>query len=117
MAGHDDSTEDDWMPEESARLASLPKTRIAPNELKVRTTEALHRQGLLGSRSATRPARILALIAAASLIFISGALVGFAAARRTTEPSGETRAVTAQDVARAGGAASNNSPTRHVVWY
>ena len=117
MAGHDDFTEDDWTPEESARLASLPKERIAPSELKARTMEALHRRRLLGSRSAAGPARMLALIAAASLIFITGALVGFAAARRTTEPAGESRARTAQDVARAGGAASNTPPTRYVVWY
>jgi len=116
MVARDDFVEDGWTPEEQARLASLPSERVAPAELKARTMDALHARGLLGSRSAMRPGGLLALLAAASLIFVTGALVGYAAARRSTTPANETRTTTSQDVARAG-ATTTNPPARHVIWY
>ena len=43
MATHDEFTEDDWTPEESALLAALPNERVPSNELKARTIEAVRR--------------------------------------------------------------------------
>lgn len=117
MVGRDEFTEDDWTPEERALLASLPTERTASDALKRRTMDALHSRRLLGTRTTTAPKRILALVAAASLIFITGALVGYAVAQRSTKPVDATRTATSQDVARAGGATTNNPPARHVVWY
>jgi len=116
MVDRDEFAEESWTPEVQARLASLPRERMAPDELKMRTMDALRARGSLGSRAATRQGRALALLAAASLIFAAGALVGYAAARRSTTPATETRATTSQDVARAG-TPTASSPKRHVIWY
>jgi hypothetical protein len=116
MVDRDEFAEEIWTPDEQARLASLPLERVAPDELKARTMDALRARGLLGLRSGKRPGRILAVLAAASLIFAAGALVGYAAARRSTPPATETRATTSQDVARASGP-TTVSPKRHVIWY
>jgi len=116
MTAHDDFTKDDWTPEERALFASLSQGRIPSNELKARTTDALRRRGLLERQPRARSTRILALLAAASAIFIAGALVGFAAAQRSVRPINNARTATRQDVAEAA-APSSNPPTRHVVWY
>jgi hypothetical protein len=116
MVDRDEFAEDSSTPEEKARLASLPRERTSPDELKARTMDALRARGLLGLRSGKRPGRVLAILAAASLIFAAGALVGYAAARRSTTPATDIRATTSQDVARAG-APTANSPARHVIWY
>jgi len=116
MTAHDDFTEDDWTPEERALFASLPPERIPPSQLKARTIDALRRRELLDRQPVARPIHVLALVAAASVIFIAGALVGYAAAQRSVRPIDNTRTATRHDVAEAP-ANGSNPPTRHVVWY
>jgi hypothetical protein len=116
MTPHDEFTEDDWTPDERALFAALPQERIPPGELKARTTDALRRRGLLDHQPVARSTHVLALVAAASAIFIAGALVGYAAAQRSVRPIDNTRAATRHDVAEAP-ADGSNPPTRHVVWY
>lgn len=131
MRPHEEFLEDDWTPEERERLASLPAERIPPSELKTRTVAALRRGGLVdGSASgmlemtdrATRRSRATlamaaALVAAASLIFIAGALVGYVAARRAARTTDESRTASREAVANAREAGSTLQPRSHVVWY
>lgn len=133
MATHNEFTEDDWTPEERALFASLPSERIPPSELKTRTIDAVLRHAAPARRPIASRRRAFLLAAASSLIFIAGAFVGYAAARRSLHPVNESRmATTRQEVARAGSESSsanptgtglntstttNSQPTRHVVWY
>ena len=118
MATHDDFNEDEWTPEESALLASLPRERVPSAALKARTTDAVRRLAgatPIGHRSSRRA---LMLAAAACLIFIAGAVVGFAAAKRAARPSTEPPvAATGHAVARSNAPVLILQPTRHVVWY
>jgi hypothetical protein len=115
MANHDfDANE--WTPEERALFDALPTDRIPPVGLKARTIDAI------ALRRATAPSvsprKAMAIAVAASLIFIAGALVGYAAARRPAKPINDARAKTQHEaVVRADKPTSNNQPTRHVVWY
>ena len=116
MATHDDFNENEWTPEERALFDALPTDRIPPIGLKARTIDAVG----LRRPNATwmSPRSMMAIAVAASLIFIAGALVGFAAARRVAKPINDARAKTQTEaVVRADSPTSNNQPTRHVVWY
>ena len=118
MARHDEFNENEWTPEESALFASLPLERVPSAELKARTTDAVrHHVGTtrIEHRSSRRA---LMLAAAACLIFIAGAVVGFAAARRATRPSTEPPvAANGQAVARSSAPILILQPTRQAVWY
>jgi hypothetical protein len=117
MRSHDEFTEDEWTPEERAQLVSLPTERIPPSELKGKTMDAVRRNGFVGRQRIVTPRRVLALVAAASLIFIAGALVGYAAARRTARPADDGRVANREAVANAENSKTNSQQTRHVVWY
>ena len=116
MGTHDEFTEDDWTPEERALLASLPRERIPPSQLKARTIDTIRRGGAF-ERPHLASRRTVALIAAACLIFIAGTLVGYAAARRATRPSNEARTGTRQAVAKTESETTINQPMRNVIWY
>jgi hypothetical protein len=111
-------SDDEWTPEENAMFASLPRERIPSAELKVRTLDAVrqHVGATTIRRGSSRKTFILA--AAACLIFIAGAIVGFAAARRVGRSSSEPP-VTASNraVARSDAPILILQPEGHVVWY
>jgi hypothetical protein len=117
MSTHQDFSDgDDWAPDETALLASLPAERIPPNELKARTTDSMRARGLLRppARSSRRP---IALLAAACVIFIAGAAVGYVAATRANKQADDPRVASRQAVAQADTTAFKTQPVRHIVWY
>ena len=89
MTIHDDYPDDEFTPEENALLASLPRERAPSVELKARTLDAVrHHTGMAAiERGFSRNTFVLA--AAACLIFIAGAVIGFAAARRMARSPSE----------------------------
>ena len=118
MTAHDEYNEDEWTPEENGLLASLPRERVPSAELKVRTLDAvrLNVGATTIGRGSSRKTFILA--AAACLIFIAGAVVGFAAARRVARPSNEPPvAASNRAVARSDAPILILQPEGHVVWY
>ncbi len=107
---------DEWSAEENAQIRSLPQERVPPHALKGKTIAALHHHGFLAAPVSASPRRTIALLAAASVIFIAGALVGYLAARRAPVPDVEPRMANREQVAKAE-SVSNTQPVRHVVWY
>ena len=107
---------DEWSADESVQLRSLARERIPAHELKGRTVAALHSHGFLAAPAGGSPRRMMALLAAASAIFIAGALVGYFAARRGPAPDVQPRVANREQVAQAE-SANNTKPVRHVVWY
>jgi hypothetical protein len=106
--------ENEWTPEERARIAALSTHRVPPAELKQRTMRALRGEGYIGRRRVSTWVVIGGLIAA-TIVFGAGAFVGYAAATRRSAPSapatvGATRAVAQID-------STDKAPARHVVWY
>jgi hypothetical protein len=117
MSTHDEFLErEDWSAEERAQLAALRRERIPTHELKSKTIVGLHGHGFLAAPARPSPRRTIALLAAASVIFIAGALVGYLAARRAPAPDVQPRVANREQVAKAE-SANNNQPVRHVVWY
>lgn len=116
MSTHDESMNDDWTAEDQARLASLPRERIPPHDLKRRTIEAARAAGHLRSKRG-RPGLTIALLAAASLIFAAGTLLGYALAQRSAQPPKTTASTRTDGLAAAQGFRINTDPGRHVVWY
>jgi hypothetical protein len=107
---------DDWSADENAQLGSLARERIPPHRLKGKTIAALHNHGFLAAPASASPRRLITLVAAASVIFIAGALVGYLAARRAPTPDVEPRMANREQVAHAE-SVTNTQPVRHVVWY
>lgn len=107
---------DEWSADENAQLGSLARERIPSHELKGKTIAALHGHGFLAAPVSASPRRTMALLAAASVIFIAGALVGYLAARRAPAPAVEPRMANREQVAQAE-SVNNTKPVRHVVWY
>lgn len=106
--------DNEWTPEERARVAALSVTRVPPAGLKQRTMRALRDGGHIGRRGVS-PWVVVGGLLAATIVFAAGALVGYAAANRRPAPSGPatvtaTRAVAQIDSTKA-------EPMRHVVWY
>jgi hypothetical protein len=118
MSTHNDFPhDDDWTPDERALLASLPAERIPPTTLKARTTDSLRQRGLLRDRPRS-PRPLIALLAAAGLIFIAGAAVGYViAASRPKNAIADPGIATRQAVAQADSVAIKAQPVRHIVWY
>ena len=108
--------DEEWSAEEQAQLASLARDRIPSHELKGRTLVALHAHGYLAAPNAKSPRRMIALLAAASVIFIAGAVVGYLAARREPPRDAESRMANREQVAQSE-SATTTQPVRHVVWY
>ena len=107
---------DEWSADENAQLRSLARERIPSHELKGKTISALHSHGFLAAPASGSPRRMIALLAAASVIFIAGALVGYLAARSAPAPAVEPRMANREQVAQAE-SVNNTKPVRHVVWY
>jgi hypothetical protein len=116
MNKNDDFLDGEWSAEEDAQLKSLARERIPSHQLKGRTIAALHHHGFLAVPVSASPRRTIALLAAASVIFIAGALVGYFAARRDPAPDVQPRVANREQVAQAE-SAKNTQPVRHVVWY
>lgn len=117
MSTHDESMNDDWTAEERARLASLPRERIPPHDLKRRTIEAARAAGHLRERPTYVRRHTLALVVTASAIFVAGTFLGYALARREA-PQTKTTASTRHDgLASTQGFTINTDSGRHVVWY
>ena len=112
---HHESQKEDWSPEEYARLKALPDHRMPSRNLKRRTIEAAIAGGYLRPRR-YRIARRIVLLAAASVIFAAGTLLGYALARRTKLPAAASRSANAEAVASTG-FTINNDPRRRIVWY
>jgi len=112
------SFDHEWSDEERARLRAFGNERTASPELKDRTIAALQSRRLLEGKSRVRfpmPV-VIGMLLAATIVFVAGALVGYAAAnRRTVEPSQPSVAVT-RAVARVDSVDSVVTG-RHVVWY
>ena len=107
---------DDWTSDENSLLASLPSERIPPDELKARTMESMTQHGLLREPSSSR-GRLVPMLAAACVIFIAGAAVGYVAATRASKQPDDSRVATRQAVAQADSTAPQTQPVRHIVWY
>jgi hypothetical protein len=107
---------DEWSAEDKALLASMARERIPSHALKSRTIAALHNHGFLIAPNSAAPRRTIALLAAASVIFIAGALVGYFAARRAPAAETQPRVANRDQLAKAE-SANNIQPVRHVVWY
>ena len=125
MATHDDIPDDDWTPEERELLASLPRERTPPSELRVRTFNAvLGRPHRVGGRmtahamASARPYALAIAAAAAAVIFLAGTLVGFAMARRSTPLGGASRSTNHEAVATTPVKQDTTvNQLRLVVWY
>jgi len=118
MTRNDEYSDDEWTPEENALFAALARERVPSAELKARTLDAVrHSVGATTiGRGSSRKTFILA--AAASLIFLAGAIVGFAAARRVGRSSSEPPATASnRAVARSDAPILILQPEGHVVWY
>ena len=116
MSLHDESMNDGWTPDEAERLAALPLERIPPHDLKRRTIEAARSAGHLRSRP-TYIRRSVALLVAASAIFVAGTLLGYALARRATPQPKTTAATRSDGLAFTQSFKINSDSGRHVVWY
>lgn len=118
MATHDEFNDEKWTPDEKALFAALPREHTPSADLKARTTEAVRHQldATTFDRRSSRRALILA--AAASLIFVAGAVVGFAVAKTAARPTPEPPvASTGQAVARANTPILIVQPAGRAIWY
>ncbi|MGH9884512.1 MAG: hypothetical protein ACREBE_03230, partial [bacterium] len=76
-----------------------------------------HGQELLRAKRDPSATRMIALLAAASVIFIAGAAIGYAAGRRTAPTDNRAHIESGAEVAQANSVAVNSRQARHVVWY
>jgi len=106
-----ESQNDEWDDDLRARLESLPMERVPSSGMKQRTMNAARAAGHVRTGSRSRVSRTVMLLAAASLIFAAGTLLGYALATRATRASQPAPATFAR------GFTINSDPTRHVVWY
>lgn len=107
--------ENEWTPDELAQLRALDSERAPGIALKARTTRALRNEHLVGRRWQASPRMLLAL-AAASVVFAAGAVVGYAAGSQRAA-SRETSTTPTTAVARADSAVVAQRPVRQVIWF
>jgi hypothetical protein len=107
--------DNEWTPEEIAQFRALHSERAPTATLKARTVSALRHEHLIGSRP--RPiARTVGALAAASVVFAGGAVVGYAAgSRRAT--SQESPVPPTSAVARVDSTGVVQRQTRQVIWF
>lgn len=118
MTTHDDSMNDEWSPEERSRLAALPTSRLPLHEMKQRTIDAARAAGYVNSQSRSERARIIALLAAAVVIFTAGITVGYAVAKHAVPQSMPTsRSTNHTAVGSTQGLTITTVPNGGVVWY
>jgi hypothetical protein len=109
--------DNEWTPEERARLGALSADRLPPAELKHRTASALRERGLLRGEVRLSSRVVIGLLLAASVVFAVGALVGYAAANRRPAVAPETTVAATREVAKIDSPPAPAKPARHVVWY
>jgi hypothetical protein len=117
MTMDDDSMNDDWSAEVQGQLRSLPAERAPSREMKERTLEAARAAGYLRTRSKAPVSRTLALLAAASLIFVAGTLLGYTIATRGAPRPSTTGSSDHDGASVAQGLTINTEPKRHIIWY
>lgn len=119
MKPNDDRSfdENEWTPEERARLGALSAERVPRPELESRTVSALQQQGLLGGRRRISARFVVGALLAASAVFVAGALVGYAAANRRPAPSAPPTVASTRAVAQIESTVVPAAPSKHVVWY
>jgi hypothetical protein len=107
--------DNEWTPEEIAQFRALHVERAPSATLKARTVGALRRDHLIGARWSPGARSVLAL-AAASVVFAAGTMVGYAAgSRRAT--SQEAPAPPTSAVARVDSTGVAPRQTRQVIWF
>ena len=110
-----DQFDNEWTPEEIAQLRALDSERTPTAVLKARTMRSLRARHLIAARWSPGLRSVLAL-AAASLVFVAGTAVGYAAgARRAT-----LRAAVPPPAALAkadSSSAAQRQQTRQVIWF
>jgi len=110
-----DQFDNEWTPEELAQLRTLDSERAPTAALKARTVRLLRARHLIGARWSPGLRSVLAL-AAASVVFVAGTAVGYAAgARRAT-----LRAAVPPPAALAkadSSSAAQRQQTRQVIWF
>jgi hypothetical protein len=116
MTTYDDFT-DDWTPEEQALLASLPNERIPPAGLKIRTASAVRDHVAASVLSAGSRRRAIGLVAAATVIFATGTLVGYLTARRSMPANGQRPVAVHNTLAKARQDTLKTNQMRYVIWY
>ena len=113
---HDKRFDDnEWTAEELAQLRALDSGQAPSSALKARTVRSLRARHLIGAKWS--PAlRFAFALAAASVVFAVGTVVGYAAGlRRATAPT--EAAVPPTTVARVDSAATPRQQTRQVIWF
>ena len=112
---YDQQFDNEWTPEELAQLRALDSERAPTAALKARTVGSLGARNLIGARWSPGLRSVIAL-AAASVVFVAGTLVGYAAgARRAT-----LRAAVPPPAALAkvdSSSAAQRQQTRQVIWF
>ena len=111
--------ENEWTSDELAELEALSAARVPPGQLKRHTIEALRNRGLVRSTRSITPRILVALAAAASLVFAAGAFVGYATAVRHAAPPvvAPVAATTAVAARPDSVAAVPSRATKQVVWF
>ena len=106
--------DNEWTPQELAQLRALSAEREGSATLKARTVHSLRARNLIGVRWSPAVRSALGL-AAASLVFAAGTIVGsLAGSRRTTAPE----AVASTTVVRVDSSgAPQRAQTRQVIWF
>lgn len=113
---YDQQFDNEWTPEELAQLRALDSERAPTAALKARTVSSLKARNLMGARWSPGLRSVLAL-AAASVVFVAGTVVGYAAgARRATVPTAVAPPAAALAKADSSGAAQRQT-TRQVIWF
>jgi hypothetical protein len=109
-------TGDEWTAAERAQLDALATERAPSPDLKGRTIAAARAAGYLRPKSPVTATRTIKLLAAASLIFAAGTVVGYALARRAVSRASRASA-NREAVAAVSSFVIDTDPGRHVVWY
>jgi hypothetical protein len=109
---------DEWTAEERSRLSGLPMSRMPTDAMKRRTIEAARAAGYVQIQTRTSGARVIARLAAATMIFAAGITVGYVVARRATPASTTTsRSTNHATVASMQGLTITTAPKGGIVWY
>jgi hypothetical protein len=113
---YDQQFDNEWTPEELAQLRALDSERTPTAALKGRTVSSLRARNLIGARRSAGFRSAFAL-AAASVVFAAGTVVGYAAgARRATSPAAVAPPAAALAKVDSSSAAQRQQ-TRQVIWF
>jgi hypothetical protein len=109
--------DNEWTPEELAQLRALEPERAPNLALKARTVSSLQARNLIGARWSPGLRSVLVL-AAASVVFVAGTIVGYAAgARRATLPATAAPAAAAALAKADSSGAAQRQQTRQIIWF